>query len=536
MSAELLDDLGLEGEPRPWSLPDGVDDRFVPAGLLLGQGQNPLEVVVAITPERPPAGAIRTLWEKRRGKRASPVFCVVAYRQSGTMRAAACGPGGEDPRVVFGLDLGQVGRICAAALAEPDRHAAARLVAETLPEDDADLPGLRNAGMFATHELRSGVAERADWEAARRAGEPLLLSHGRDLVERLGFSIERRDTTTSVLRADGAARAVAVFLQESESPEGAEQRYGGVSPAAHALAAADREALPYAVLTRGRQIRLYAAGKDVGVGRKGRAETFVELNLAVLPTAAAGYLPLFFGADALRAGGSFEDVLERSRDFATGLGERLRDRVYEDAVPRLAAAVAAHRDRGVEADLDFLYEQAMVILFRLLFIAYAEDKDLLPYRASEEYGRRALKTTARELADRLREGREEFDPAATDLWSGARQLFRAIERGNSDWQVPAYGGSLFSSDQEVSRAGATIDGLELTNDEFGPALAALLVDRTVDGSRGPVDFRSLSVREFGTIYEGLLESCLAAAAEDLTSGRDVAYVPAGDGDGVGGAA
>ena len=33
---------------------------------------------------------------------------------------------------------------------------------------------------------------------------------------------------------------------------------------------------------------------------------------------------------------------------------------------------------------------------------------------------------------------------------------------------------------------------------------------------GPVDFRSLGVREFGTIYEGLLESELSIAETDLT--------------------
>ncbi|MGH9304513.1 MAG: hypothetical protein ACRDZ5_08890, partial [Acidimicrobiales bacterium] len=42
----------------------------------------------------------------------------------------------------------------------------------------------------------------------------------------------------------------------------------------------------------------------------------------------------------------------------------------------------------------------------------------------------------------------------------------------------------------------------------------LLVDEGTDGF-GPVDFRSLSVREFGTIYEGLLESRLSVAPSDL---------------------
>ena len=331
--------------------------------------------------------------------------------------------------------------------------------------------------MFATHYLRSGVPQRADWEAACEQGKAILSRTDRTLVEALGYAIERRDTSTSLLRVDGAARAIAIFLQQTESAEGAGQRYGGVSPASHALAAADREGLPYAILTRGSQIRIYAAGSDVGVGRKGRAETYVELNLAILPDGAAGYLPLVFGADAILAGGSFEQILERSRDFATGLGERLRDRVYAEAVPALAGAVASRQPAVYEPDLDLLYEQTLMILFRLLFVAYAEDKDLLPYRTSGEYARHALKTTARELAERQNEHRGEFDSEATDLWTGVVQLFRAVELGNDDWQVPRYGGSLFSSEPSISRAGAAIANLELTNAEVGPALVALLTDR-----------------------------------------------------------
>lgn len=60
---------------------------------------------------------------------------------------------------------------------------------------------------------------------------------------------------------------------------------------------------------------------------------------------------------------------------------RLRERVYFQTVPALAGAIARRLGRDpAEADLDDAYEQVMVILFRLLFVAYAKDKDLLPYR------------------------------------------------------------------------------------------------------------------------------------------------------------
>jgi len=74
--------------------------------------------------------------------------------------------------------------------------------------------------------------------------------------------------------------------------------------------------------------------------------------------------------------------------------------------------------------------------------------------------------------------------------------------------------------------------LALANADFGPALTALIVDRSPDGDIGPIDFRSLSVREFGTIYEGLLESELSVAEQPLTVNSDGLYLPAKDGDDV----
>ena len=109
-------------------------------------------------------------------------------------------------------------------------------------------------------------------------------------------------------------------------------------------------------------------------------------------------------------------------------------------VPALATAVSRHYEVSVEdaeADLAFIYEEVLTILFRLLFIAYAEDKDLLPFRSNGVYRRHALKTLAQELADHQS---AEFDTEATDTWSELKLLFRAIESGNKDWGAPAYDG------------------------------------------------------------------------------------------------
>ncbi len=441
--------------------------------------------------------------------------------------------------VHHGLEVSQAERLAEVALSESSHHAATRFLLAAMPELESPFPGLRNVGLLATQELRAGVLDRSDWPAAVGRSAALLGRRGRRLVEGLGFRIETLATNASMLTVDGRNHAVAVFCDEDEPFEAPSSRFDHTSPVSRALALADQYRVDWVVLTRSSEIRLYAARPDTGVGRKGRAETFVELNLSLLPEELAGYLSLLFSAEALSEGGTLHEVLEDSSRFAAALAERLRERVYHETVPALAGAVAAqlsrdrHGEELDESDLDDAYEQVMVILFRLLFVAYAEDKDLLPYRTNVRYARHSLSNLARLLAEDHRPGRADYDEQATDLWDDVNQLWDIISQGNTDWGVPYYNGGLFDADPEESPSGAAIARLRLSNAEFGPALRAVLVDQSPEGV-GPVDFRLLSAREFGTIYEGLLESKLSVAQYDLAfktvQGKEQHVPAAGDDD------
>ena len=516
-------------DPMKWSAPEGAPKAIQPSLLFLGRGGHALEVALGSSAVRPKAEDVRKLWSLRQGNRPSPLLLIIGYPKDGNFGLTVCGPAGEHPTLLHDLDTSQVERLASAALAEPTRHHALRFLLAMLPEVESDMPGIRNTGLLATQELRFGVPARSGWAEATSSGKHLLKLSGQPLVEGLGFSVASLSITSSVLTVgDGVKRAVAIFLDDTESFDSAAERFQGTSPVSQALALADKEGLPWVVLTRGRQIRLYAARADTGVGRKGRAETFVELNLALLPDDSAGFLPLLFGATALSDGGSIEDILDRSADFAAELATRLRERIYFDTVPKLATAVASRlgdtSDLGDE-DLEAAYEQTLVILFRLLFVAYAEDKDLLPYRTNSKYADHSLKHLTRRLAEDRRKGTQVFDEEATDYWEDVTQLWRAVDSGNKGWGVPGYNGGLFSHDEKVNPSGAALAEIALTDAEFGPALSAMLVDEGVDGVIGPVDFRSLSVREFGTIYEGLLESMLSIASTDLTTDARGNYVP-----------
>ena len=516
---------------RPWS-PDGKAG-LQPVGLFVGKGTNALEVAVAQTSDTPTRSVLVEIWKARKGRRAAPLLLVVLYPD----RASITGATGEVPPVYADMDIGQVERLCREALGQPDRHAALRLLSQALPSLETALPGLTNEGLLALHELEHGVPKRRDWADAKRKAHAALNKRDRDLLGALGFQIVDLDNLTCLLRSKDRRAALAVMLRENESAEAGSARFNSLSPISYALKKADDENLPWVVLTQGNRLRLYSTAVDAGVGRRGRTETYVECQPSLLADGHLPYLWLIYSAEALAPDGSLRQILDESQRFAGDLAERLRERIYNHVVPKLAQGIAEARgiDKSRPEDIGLTYEMALTVLFRLLFIAYAEDRDLLPYRFNDAYRTRSLKQKAQELADFVA---KDTPIAPGDAhWQETDLLWQAVAEGNTEWGVPAYDGGLFASEEEVSKTGAELAAITLPNECFETALRHLLVIETPEGVPGPVDFRSLGVREFGTIYEGLLESELAVAETPLVIKQkkknqqtESVYVPAKEGE------
>lgn len=494
---------------------------FSQVQFCLGQGNPALEVVFTEAHSRPTAEMMRGAWKTRSAGRAVPVLFVVLYGR----RVATAGVGGNPEHVLLDLDRNQLEQVCRTALAAPDQHVARRLLNQALTDLEAGSTGWRNMGLFATHFLRSSVPKHERWPEACRKGHEIHGKRRRELLAGLGLTVDEANGQALILRAADARVALAVLLEAQEQPELALARFNQLSPVSYALAKAEAYNLPFVLVLGENNIRLYPVGTGVGAGQRSRSETYLELDLNLITPEQAGYLWLIFSAEALRKGGTVQSILDGSSRYAAGLGERLRDRVYTDVVPPLAEGLMAARSlRHPSAkDLAETYEMALIILFRLLFIAYAEDQDLLPYSSNSLYRDRSLKKKAQEFTTLLRADKPRGG-GQSDHWDEAKRLFRAIDKGNTEWGIPAYNGGLFSSDDSNS-LGKKIVALTLPDRVFAPVLEALIVDRTEEGW-GPVDFRSLGVREFGTIYEGLLENELSLAETDLATDKEGNYRPA----------
>ncbi|MEB0000678.1 hypothetical protein QN367_16495 [Cryobacterium sp. RTS3] len=525
-----VDFLG-EAEPRPWVLNDNPTSLQT-ASWLPGAGDPAIEVAVASAPSRPSASDVRKLWARRRNRRAVPVLLVVTYPYAGKSMVALCGLREEGAKLVTHHVESDIEQLLLDVLEQTDTSAAERSIEPLLePVEDGQLAGVANEGLFSLHQIRNDTPFHSDYEGATARSRTVRSKRGLALFSGLGWRYRQHASGAVLLSAENNGRvdAIAVVLNADELMQRRSPRFNSVTPVEYGKALADKDRVPWLIVSHGTKLRLYSTNPDVGVGRKGVHETYFEVDVAILDDDYVALLELVFSPSALQPNGIVEGIIARSSEYAVGLGKRLRERVYQQVVPSLATSIANKLESKTVAELDDAYHLSLVVLFRLLFLAYADDRKLLPYGINAEYTHNALKTLAKRLVD---VDDSSFDPAATDYWENLRSLWAAIDKGNTQWSIPLYNGGLFDSNPETSFVGGVLAELTLPNSEIGPVLKALLVD--VDGGdSGPVDFRSLSVREFGTIYEGLLESSLSRADLDLTvTGADQTYAPAGIEDNV----
>src|SRR5664279_2552979 len=355
--------------------PDGITLKSVYVGPD-PHGLGGFQVAVAEATSSPNRQLLRDLLSLRRGKTAIQVVVAVVHKET----AYLVGP---DPQAIpVEMPVDQAERQLQSVLSEPDMLAATERYAGFRKSTELNgAAGFTNSGLFATHHLISNVPKRADWQASAMRAEPLLRLRNKALVEALGFTPVAGPNGTLLLTAGGPSpRAVAVLLDESEQFDARTPRFQ-LSPVAFGLAVATRQEVPWLVVLRKDQIRLYPGRDGVGVGSKGQAETFFEIDLSTIDSAQSAFLPLVFSAEALAADGIADELLRESARYATELGARLRERIYDDVVPGLAKEVALELAENADLELDAeglatSYRVALRILFRLLFQAYAEDRGL----------------------------------------------------------------------------------------------------------------------------------------------------------------
>ena len=261
----------------------------------------------------------------------------------------------------------------------------------------------------------------------------------------------------------------------------------------------------WGILTNGETWRLYRA---TGPGPDGKfyqtQDTWLELKLSEC-ISDTGKEPrrqflLFFHRDAFRIGDDgycfLDRALAEAENYVQTVVETLTNAVFREVYPEL---IKAFYQAAPDADPDAIQESALFLLYRLLFLMYGEDRRLLPV-THPAYDGISLRTLRREIMDRLA-ANVPFIPGVTTYWPRLRVLFDRIDTGEPAAALPPYNGGLFSKEQPELLARVQLP------DESVASIINNLGAAAVNGSAEKVlvNFRDLSVRQLGSLYEALLE-------------------------------
>ncbi|WP_423225700.1 Eco57I restriction-modification methylase domain-containing protein [Candidatus Amarolinea aalborgensis] len=228
---------------------------------------------------------------------------------------------------------------------------------------------------------------------------------------------------------------------------------------------------------------------------------------------------LIFRRDAFlpdARGRSFlQQVREGSATYARRVSDKLKELVFDEVMPEIANGFVAYRreQMGIREETDEslrqIYAAGLSLLYKLLFVLYAEARDLLPMR-SPTYREQSLTSLAEWAAERADRGLPLSDATfATPRYEALLALFRRIDRGDPSLGLPRYDGGLFHA--------ATAENQFLERHKLSDRVIARAVDIMVRDAGEPVDYAYLSVRNLGTIYEGLLENKLVLTSPPTPS-------------------
>ena len=189
-----------------------------------------------------------------------------------------------------------------------------------------------------------------------------------------------------------------------------------------------------------------------------------------------------------------ETALVEGRRYEQQVAQDLSAVVFERVFPRLVQALAEH----TQQDLAELRGPALILLYRLLFVLYAEDLGLLPVNDSryEDYGLR--KPVRDDIARRMTDG-SALSARATNYYDHLMTLGMLIDQGDAAIGLPPYNGGLFND-----AAAPLLANVRLPDAVFAPIVHDLSHTETPDGRRF-VNYQDMSVQQLGSIYERLLE-------------------------------
>lgn len=367
-----------------------------------------------------------------------------------------------------------------------------------------------NRGLFSNHYLRErmhkvlsergrNLTRESSNLLAKFGGElPTVAERVKDVLVALGYGLiplPKSGYEQYALRLGSVKLDVSCVVASVESLD---TKTGELVVPSYQAVASLRD-YGWVILTNGRLWRLYSSRTSSS------STNYFEVDLEGIVSEGDPrllYFTALFSASAFVPKQGLTDVditYEGGIKYAKEIEENLRSKIFDGQLfLNLVRAVVDHSPSRSysQKQLEEAKATALKLLYRILFILYAESRGLLPLENP-----RYRETSMDFLRERL--SAFEKEPETSSVWDLLRRLFGVISRGSPEARVPEYDGALFEYDP-------TLDSLSLRNKFLVPALR----DLTEADGRG-IDYQNLGVRHLGSLYEALLEYSVRQAEQDL---------------------
>ena len=367
-----------------------------------------------------------------------------------------------------------------------------------------------NRGLFSTYFLKERLSEHLSKRGrvlAKEAGGLLSKFEGEfpavaekvvSVLEALGYSVEivsKPGFPEYRLRYHGRLLDVCCVVASAESLD--VKTGDRVAPSYQAVAAL--RSYTWVILTNGRLWRLYS--NRVSSPSTNYFEVDLENVAAETDPRLAYFVSLFSASSFVVKEGvtDVDSVFDEGIRHAEEVEADLRRKVFDGGLfLNLVKAILDYSPSEVysQDQLDRAKALALKLLYRLLFVLYAESRGLLPVE-NAKYREFSLEF----LRPRL--SAFEKEPEGRGVWGLVRTLFEMISKGDVDANLPQYDGALFEEDP-------ALDGITIKN-KF---LVAALRDLMESNGKG-IDYQNLGVRHLGSLYEALLEYSVRQAKQPL---------------------
>ncbi len=210
----------------------------------------------------------------------------------------------------------------------------------------------------------------------------------------------------------------------------------------------------WGILTNGHHWRLY--NKETSY----KLDSYYEIDLVTIleknDIEGFKYFFQFFRLEAFKKDSTGKNFLDRVNEgslaYAKKLGDNLQKNIYE-SMELLSKGFISYQDNALtknENDLREVQENTLKLLYRLLFIFFAESRKLLNID-NPEYKKLSLESIKYDIANKKDSG-ERILSVTTDYWNKLNTLFALINEGIESERfkiakeilyIPAYNGGLF---------------------------------------------------------------------------------------------